>query len=456
MTRIITINPSTEEIITEYALHDENRILNIINQNDAAYHHWSSLSLDQRSQLFIRLADLLKNKTTTYANLITTEMGKPITASEAEIKKSALVCMHYATEAETYLQPKTIPSSYSKSFVLYQPLGTILAIMPWNYPFWQVFRFAAPTMMAGNVILLKHAPNVTGCALMIEDLFRQAGFPENVFRTLITDNATTQKVIQHASIAGVSLTGSEHAGRAVARAAGKKLKKVILELGGNDPYLILEDADIEQAAKICLASRLNNAGQVCIAAKRIIVVDAVYEQFESLVLQFIKAYQPGDPQHPMTTLGPLARADLRATLAQQVAASIKMGANCLYGGTIPDRKGFYYNPTVLSQLTTNTPAFQDELFGPVVALFGVKDTEAGIVLANQSRFGLGGAVFTRDREQGLRIATQKLNVGFCAVNNLVSSDPALPFGGIKNSGVGRELGAEGIRAFTNIKTITVD
>ncbi|HBI21598.1 MAG TPA: succinate-semialdehyde dehydrogenase, partial [Legionella sp.] len=328
-------------------------------------------------------------------------------------------------------------------------------IMPWNFPFWQVLRFAVPNLMVGNAGLLKHAPNSTGTALLIEQLLLEAGFPKNVFRSLIIDVDLAPFVIHHAHVAGVTLTGSNPAGKSVASEAGAALKKVVLELGGSDPYVILEDADLERAAEQCVLSRLNNAGQVCIAAKRMIVVECVKSAFEALVLAKAKTYAMGDPQDSKTTLGPMAREDLRAKLHDQVTRSIAAGARCLLGGTLPNRHGYYYPATVLTDITVDSPAFHEELFGPVICIIGAKDEEQAMRLANATAFGLASAIFTQDLEKGERLARDGIEAGTCAVNTLVASDPRLPFGGIKQSGFGRELSMEGMHEFVNIKTVIV-
>ncbi len=382
-------------------------------------------------------------------------MGKPILASTAEIEKCQLACNFYAENAEKFLAPRSVVTNKTKSFVVYRPLGIIFAIMPWNYPFWQVFRCAAPNLMAGNAMLLRHSPNSTGAGLAIEELCREAGLPQNLFRTLVIDNETAAQVIKHHQIKGVTLTGSPRAGAIVGSTAASALKKVVLELGGSDPYIVLKDADLAKAAKICVASRLNNSGQVCIAAKRIIVVNSVREQFEKLVLDELKNYHMGDPMDNSYNLGPLARADLRETVHRQVQDCISKGATLLMGGKIPSNPGFYYPPTVLKDIGPNMAAMKEEIFGPVIALINAKDEDEAIHIANDSDYGLAAAVFTENIQRGEEIATNKIHAGTCAVNDLVSSDPRLPFGGIKNSGFGRELGEEGIREFTNVKTVYI-
>ncbi len=401
------------------------------------------------------ISTLLLSKKEELARLMAFEMGKVLREGIAEIEKCALVCEYYAQNAESFLENEFIETEAFRSFVSYQPLGTILAVMPWNFPFWQVFRFLAPTLMAGNTAVLKHASNVQGCAMAIEELFREAGFPENVFRTLLIGSSQVEKVIRHPAIKAVSLTGSTPAGKNVAAIAGSELKKCVLELGGSDPYIILKDADLEKAAKICATGRLLNAGQSCIGAKRFIVVNEVYTEFlEHFTYEMNRAIF-GDPFHPETTMGPLARIDLRDELHQQVVISVKKGAEIVLGGEIPNRKGAFYPPTILENVKPGMPAYDEELFGPVASVIRVKDEQEAIKVANDTEFGLGAAVFTRDLKNGEHIAEKLLDAGCCFVNDFVKSDPRLPFGGIKTSGFGRELSTHGIKEFMNMKTVVV-
>jgi succinate-semialdehyde dehydrogenase/glutarate-semialdehyde dehydrogenase len=383
------------------------------------------------------------------------EMGKPVKDGRSEAEKCAWVCDYYAGHAESFLQPEMIETDASRSFVTFQPLGVVLAVMPWNFPFWQVFRFAAPALMAGNVGVLKHASNVVGCALAIEDVFRQAGFPENVFRSLLAGSSQVDDIIEHPLIKAVTLTGSTAAGQAVGRKAGSLIKKSVLELGGSDPYLVLEDADPETAAATCVASRLINSGQSCIAAKRFVVVGKLREPFERAFVERMQAARMGNPLQEDTEVGPQARHDLRDDLHRQVQHSIERGAECLLGGEIPMGEGAFYPPTVLTNVRKGMPAYDEEMFGPVAAIIPVKDEAEAIKVANDSVFGLGAAVFTRDVARGERIAAEELEAGCCFVNALVKSDPRLPFGGVKESGYGRELSHYGIKEFVNIKTVYV-
>jgi succinate-semialdehyde dehydrogenase/glutarate-semialdehyde dehydrogenase len=400
-------------------------------------------------------AKVLRSGVDKWAEVMTLEMGKPIKQSKAEVEKCAWVCDYYAENAEKFLSDDLIHTDAVKSYVSYRPLGVILAVMPWNFPFWQVFRFASPNLMAGNAGLLKHSSNVTGCALAIEQIFREAGFPDDLFRVLIVSSKNIKPVIEDEKIKAVTLTGSVPAGKAVASIAGAVLKKTVLELGGSDPYLILEDADLEKAADLCVNSRLINGGQSCIAAKRFIIVESVYDKFEKLFVEKMKLKKMGDPLNTENDLGPQASFELRDELHQQVVKSIEKGAKLLLGGEVPELKGAYYPPTVLSNVVPGMPAYDDELFGPVAALIKVKNEEEGIVAANNTSFGLGAAVFTANSERGEWIAKEKLNAGCCFVNDFVKSDPRLPFGGIKYSGYGRELSFLGIKEFVNAKTVYI-
>jgi len=449
------INPATGETLNTYDEITPSAVAHRIECAHEAFLDWRQTSFAERATLMRRAARELRDQANTQAQLMALEMGKPIVDGRAEMEKCAWVCDYYADQAERFLQPEIIETDATKSFVTFQPLGVILAVMPWNFPFWQVFRFAAPALMAGNAGVLKHASNVPGCALAIETIFRQAGFPEHLFQTLLIGSGQVDAVLEHPLIQAATLTGSTPAGKAVAKKAGDLLKKTVLELGGSDPYVILSDANLEQAVTICVASRLINAGQSCIAAKRFIVVEAVKEQFETQFVERMRAFKAGEPLAEETTLGPLARHDLRDELHQQVQESIAKGAKCLLGGEIPEGKGAFYPPTVLTRVTKGMPVYDDELFGPVAAIINVADEAEAIRVANDSVFGLGAAVFTQDLAKGERIATQELEAGCCFVNALVKSDPRLPFGGVKHSGYGRELAEFGIREFVNIKTVFI-
>lgn len=453
---IQTINPVTESILEAYPVMTQSAIGLQIEAAESRFHLWKRVDLEVRAKLLLNLAKLLRNQAADFAGLMAQEIGKPITAGKLEIEKCAVVCEHYAQHAADYLMPEYITTEHHLAKVCYQPQGIVFAVMPWNFPFWQVFRFAAPNIMAGNVGILKHAPIATGTGLAIEKAFLDAGFPEHVFSTMVLTNEQAASVIAHKHISGVTFTGSEQTGMILAACAGSHLKKIIVELGGNDPYLILKDADLDWAAKVVVASRLNNNGQTCIAAKRIIVVSDVADALIEKILALVQTYQYGDPMDPNTKLGPLAREDLRLHVHQQVRESIAKGAILRLGGNLPKERGYYYPPTVLTHVRPGMPAFDDEVFGPVFAITLAADEADAIQLANHSRFGLGAAVFTQNLERGERIATEELQAGQTAVNNAVVSDPRLPFGGTKHSGFGRELAREGMREFMNIKTVVVN
>jgi succinate-semialdehyde dehydrogenase/glutarate-semialdehyde dehydrogenase len=453
--KIQTINPATEQVLQSYDCLDELTVHKKIAAGHKSFQSWKLSSFVARKALMLKLAQLLQDKKDELALLMANEMGKPITAGKAEIDKCVWVCEHYAEHAEDYLRPRMIQTDMKKAQVCSIPLGVVFAIMPWNFPFWQVFRFAAPTIMAGNAAILKHAPVSSGTGNRIEALFLEAGFPKYLFQHLIVDNDGAAKIIEHPQVVAVTLTGSERAGSVVAAHAGKFLKKSMLELGGSDPYLVLDDADLDLAAHCIVASRLNNSGQVCIAAKRIIALASIKKELIEKITQCLLSFKMGDPLDPKTNLGPLARSDLRDTLHKQVEKSLKQGAKLLCGGIIPKGQGFYYPPTLLTHVLPGMPAFDEELFGPVIALISANNEQEAIAYANQSQYGLGAAVFTRDLENGERIATYEIDAGVCFVNAFVSSDPRLPFGGIKHSGYGRELSKEGILEFVNTKTIAI-
>ena len=431
------------------------QIEDVLHNTDAAFNVWRRVTLSDRAERLRALGAKLREREAEYAALMTREMGKPLAQASGEVKKCALACDYYADNSVEFLADSVIESDAARSFVTYQPLGVVLAIMPWNFPFWQVIRFAAPALTAGNTCILKHAPNVTGCARALEELFRDSGYPEHVFRTLVVDVGAVEPVIRDNRIKAVTLTGSNRAGEAVAAAAGASIKKTVLELGGSDPSVILADADVETAATECTTSRLSNAGQSCIAAKRLIVVNDVRDEFEARIIEKMAEAEMGDPTDPDTTVGPLARADLRDNLHRQVSESLANGARLLMGGEVPDPPGFFYPPTVLTDVGPGTPAYEEELFGPVAAIIPVADETEALRVANDTIYGLSASVYTRDEEKGRRIAAELLDAGGCFVNTFSRSDPRLPFGGIKQSGYGRELSAFGIREFVNVKTVWV-
>ncbi len=449
------INPATGKKIRTYEEMTPEAVKEIIEDSHKAYLQWRKTSFSHRQERMGNAAEFLRKRSREYAKLMVLEMGKPIKQARAEIEKCAWVCDYYADKAEAFLQNEIIETDATKSFVTFQPIGVVLAVMPWNFPFWQVFRFAAPGLMAGNAGVLKHASNVPGCALAIEEIFAAAGFPENLFRTLLVGSPQVEAIIENPLVKAVTLTGSTPAGRAVARKSGDMLKKTVLELGGSDPYIILADSDLEAAVSACAAGRLLNGGQSCIAAKRFIVVESIKEQFEQMLVTTMRTYKMGDPLEEDTQIGPQARHDLRDDLHRQVKKSLEMGATSLLGCEIPHRGGAFYPPSVLTNVKKGMPAFDEELFGPVAAIISAKDETEAIEIANDTVFGLGAAVFTNDLEKGERIAERELQAGACFVNSFVKSDPRLPFGGIKESGYGRELSAYGIREFVNIKTVYV-
>ena len=450
-----SINPSNGKQLSSYELHTEFEINQKISQTSDACVFWKRASLEERGEHLIKIAAILRKSKERLARLMALEMGKPLKAGIAEVEKCADVCEYYAANATDFLKTEMVSTDGSKSYVCFEPLGVILAIMPWNFPFWQVFRFLAPTLMAGNCALLKHASNVPGCALAIEEMLYDAGLPEHVFHTLLIGSDTVNSVIENPMINAVTLTGSVDAGRKVAAKAGSVLKKTVLELGGSDAYLILKDANLEQAAETCVNSRLINSGQSCIAAKRFIVVKEVDEEFTRLFKDKMASKVLGDPLDEKTDVGPQARVDLRDILHKQVIQSIEKGADCILGGTIPEGNHAFYPPTILTGVKKGMPAYDEELFGPVAAIISVEDENEAIEVANDTIFGLGAAIFSTDTERAEEIAAKSIFAGSCFVNSLVRSDPRLPFGGIKQSGYGRELSVYGIREFVNIKTVYI-
>ncbi len=450
-----SVNPATGKTIARYEEHSADEINSITENAVHTQQLWEDESIASRSEKMRVAAYLLRRDKERYAVMITSEMGKPVVQARQEVEKCAMVCEYYADKAGDFLLNEYIETEAKSSYVAYRPLGVILGIMPWNFPFWQVFRFAVPCIMAGNTVLLKHASNVYGSALAIEGIFREAGFPENLFGVLKIPGKKAGDIIGNQHIKGVSLTGSVGAGRAVASRAGSMLKKTVLELGGSDPYIVLRDANLENAIEKCVSSRLINNGQSCISAKRFIIEESIYSDFEEGFTELMKSKLMGDPMSDDTDLGPQASTGLRDELHQQVAVSVKKGARCLLGGTIPGIKGAWYPATVLSGVMPGMPAYDEETFGPAAALIRVRDEKEAIAVANDSVFGLGGAIFTENLEKGRNIAERLLKAGCCFVNDMVRSDPRLPFGGISDSGFGRELSHHGIREFTNIKTVYI-
>ncbi len=451
---IVSVNPATGDAIQAYDEMTAEQVASAVEDANDAWGDWRSASFGDRAAVMQGTARMLRDRKDALARLMALEMGKPLAQGVAEAEKCAWVCEYYAEHGEAQLAPDRVGTEAARSYVAFQPLGVVLAIMPWNFPLWQVYRFAAPALMAGNAGVLKHASNVPGCALAIEEIFVRAGAPPGLFRTLLIGSDQVKSVIEHPLVRAVTLTGSTPAGRAVASQAGAVLKKTVLELGGSDPYLVLEDADLDLAAETCARSRLINSGQSCIAAKRFIVVGAVLKAFTERLVSRMGARRVGNPLDDGVDVGPQAREDLRDALHRQVTSSVERGATLALGGRVPDQPGAFYPPTVLTGVTPGMPAFDEETFGPVAAIIPAQDEADAIRLANHSHFGLGAAVFTRDPDRGERIAL-RLEAGATFVNALVASDPRLPFGGIKQSGYGRELGSYGIREFVNVKTVQV-
>jgi succinate-semialdehyde dehydrogenase / glutarate-semialdehyde dehydrogenase len=449
------INPATGSEIASYDEMEPAEVARIIERANAAFLDWRKKSFSDRARPMKAAAKILRDRASEFGKLMAEEMGKPISDGIAEAQKCASGCDYFAENAEKFLAREEIKTDATKSFVTYQPLGVVLAIMPWNFPFWQVFRFAAPGLMAGNAGVLKHASNVPACALAIEEVFRDAGFPDGLFRTLLVSSRQIDRILENPLIRAATLTGSDAAGRAVASKAGAMLKKTVLELGGSDAYVVLDDADLDKATSVSVKGRLVNGGQSCIAAKRFIVTEKTRAKFEELFVEKMRAIKPGDPMDKNTKMGPMARHDLRDALHAQVEKTIAKGAKCLLGGKIPDGPGAFYPPTVLAGVKKGMPAYEEELFGPVAAIIAVKDEAEALRTANDSAFGLGGAVLSANVERAERLAAEEMEAGSVFVNEAVKSDPRLPFGGIKQSGYGRELSAHGIREFVNIKTVYV-
>jgi succinate-semialdehyde dehydrogenase/glutarate-semialdehyde dehydrogenase len=448
------INPASGEKLKEIAAWDESQVEAALAQVAKVTPEWAASSMAQRSKLMKKAAEVLRTNKDKYAHIITEEMGKLINDSRAEVEKCASVCDYYADHAAEFLKDELIESDAGKSYVAYLPLGTVLAVMPWNFPLWQVFRFAAPALMAGNTGVLKHASNVPQCALVMEEVFQQAGFPNGVFKTLMIRASQVKSVIEDPRVHAVTLTGSEPAGRQVASIAGASLKKTVLELGGSDAFIVLEDADLDDTVKNAVISRYLNTGQSCIAAKRFIVVDAIAEDFISRFKAAVEALQPGDPMDEATTLAPMARTDLRDELHQQVVDSINAGAIAVTGCEAIEGEGAFYKASILDQVKPGMRAYHEELFGPVAIVIRARDEVDALHIANDSPFGLGSSVWSKDTIRAEALA-RNVQAGCTFVNGFVKSDPRLPFGGIKNSGYGRELSAHGIKEFVNAKTIWV-
>ncbi len=452
---ISSVNPATGAIVETIRLHTPNEVDDRLASSASAFALWRTTALKERIAMLERVSASLDRRKEELALLMASEMGKPLGQGKSEIEKCSWVCRYYAENAEELLARKFVTTDVSSSYICYSPIGVLLAIMPWNFPFWQVFRVAAPNLLLGNTLILKHALNVPGCARAIESVFDDAGLAPGCFTTVFVRNDDVAKIISDGRVSGVTLTGSTRAGKAVAAVAGKHLKKTVLELGGSDPYIVLADAELQSAVEACITSRLINSGQSCIAAKRFIVVKNVSQEFTEMCCAMMREKVVGSPLVESTDVGPLARDDLRVILHKQVEASREAGAKVLLGGSIQGGPGFFYPCTVLADVVPGMPAFDEELFGPVASIIVARDTRHALDLANSNVYGLGGALFTGDVEAGKQLAELRLDVGSCAINTYVRSDPRLPFGGIKQSGYGRELGVEGIREFANVKTVLV-
>lgn len=452
---IASINPATGETIKTFDPHSTNEIEQKLQAAAATFKSYRLTSFDDRARMMLRAAEILENEKTELGRLMTIEMGKPIKSAIGEAEKCAWVCRYYAENAQRQLTDKVVETNAKKSFIRFQPIGPVLAVMPWNFPFWQVFRFAAPALMAGNVGLLKHASNVPQCALAIEDIFRRSGFPNGVFQTLLIGSDLVERVLTDKRVAAATLTGSEPAGSSVASTAGKHIKKTVLELGGSDPFIVMPSADFETAVTTAVKARTINNGQSCIAAKRFIVAEQIYEQFEQRFVEEMKALRVGDPLEESTDIGPLATSQIVDDLERQVNDAVTQGARIVTGGQKLARAGNYYEPTVLVALDSSASVSCEEIFGPVAMLFRVQDVGEAIQLANSTPFGLGAAAWTNDEPEQQRFIDQ-LEAGCVFINGMVASDPRLPFGGIKHSGYGRELAAFGIREFVNIKTVWIN
>ncbi len=452
MSTTISKNPYTKENITSYKNHTKKEVSEIIDKANKHFYSWRESSFSHRKKLMLAAADELKKNKREYAETMVSEMGKPISQAIAEIEKCAWVCEYYAENAERHLQNEIIITDADKSYVSYEPLGVVLAVMPWNYPYWQVFRFAAPALMAGNVGVLKHASNVFGCSLNIEKIFKRAGFPEHCFTTLLVGSEMVKEILENEKVRAATLTGSEPAGSSVASIAGKNIKKTVLELGGSNALLVMKDCDMEKTLDTCVNARFQNTGQSCIAGKRLIIDESIAEEFTGKLVRKVRELKSGDPMDKETYIGTLAREDLAKDLENQVNDSIQAGAKLLLGGK---RQGAYFEPTILTNVTEKMSVFNEETFGPVLSVTSFKTVEEAVKLSNHSKFGLGVSIFTKNTDEIEKLALQ-FEEGAVFINELVKSDPRLPFGGVKHSGYGRELSRHGIREFVNRKTIYIN
>jgi len=451
---IASINPATGELTKRFEAHSDAEIEAALARAASAFEKHRRSSFASRAAKLQRAAEILEKDSDQFARIITSEMGKLFRGSIEEIEKCARGCRYYAEHGEKFLTEQSVSSDAARSLIRYEPLGIILAIMPWNFPFWQVFRFAAPALMAGNVGLLKHASNVPQCALAIEKIFRDAGFEDGIFQTLLIENETVEKIIRDPRVKAITLTGSERAGSAVASSAGRELKKSVLELGGSDPFIVMPSAKLEDALSTGVKARMVNSGQSCIAAKRFIIADAIYDNYVAQFVEKMKSLKSGDPMAETTEVAPLSSENILRGVDEQVQKSVAAGAKMLCGGKRAKHSGYFYEPTVLAEIPTNAPAYREEVFGPVALFFRVRDRNQAVAIANDSSFGLGASVWTNDAAEQ-EFFSRELESGMVFVNAMVASDPRVPFGGVKRSGYGRELGAEGIREFTNVKTVWI-
>ncbi len=451
---IATINPATNETLRIFEPHTEEEIEERVERAAETFRQYRHTSFAERAAKMRRAAEILETDKDSLARLMTIEMGKPLASAVQEVEKCTWVCRFYAESASRFLADEEIETNATRSYIRYEPLGVVLAVMPWNFPFWQVFRFAAPALMAGNVGLLKHSSNVPQCALAIEEIFTRAGFPEGAFQTLLVGSREVARILEDRRIAAATLTGSEAAGRSVGETAGRQLKKTVLELGGSDPFIVMPSANLEEAVETAVKARTINNGQSCIAAKRFIVADEIYDEFERRFVELMRALKVGDPLDTANDIGPLATADILHELDEQVRKSMEAGARVLTGGRPINRPGNFYAPTVLANIPRESPAYNEELFGPVALLFRARDIDEAIEIANDTVFGLGSSAWTNDEREQARLI-EEIEVGQVFINAMVASDPRLPFGGVKNSGYGRELSAHGIREFVNIKSIWI-
>jgi succinate-semialdehyde dehydrogenase/glutarate-semialdehyde dehydrogenase len=451
---IVSANPATGQVMATFEPLSDSQIEHKLERASAAFAKYRRVPFTERAGMMTKAAEILENEKEPLARLMTNEMGKPLGSAVEEASKCAWACRYYAENAERFLRDEIVETNVSRSYVRYQPLGPVLAVMPWNFPFWQVFRFAAPALMAGNIALLKHASNVPQCALKIEELLCRAGFPEGVFQTLLISSQEVDGILDDPRVVAATLTGSEEAGIQVGAAAAKRVKKVVLELGGSDPFIVMPSANLDEAVATAVKARIVNNGQSCIAAKRFIVAAGIAADFSRKFVSKMESLRVGDPWDESIDLGPLATADGVESLHQCVQRTVAAGARVLTGGKRLERPGHFYAPTVLTDVTKESPAYREELFGPVACLFPARDIDEAIRIANDSRFGLGASAWTQDAGEQERFINE-IEAGMVFINRMVASDPRLPFGGVKRSGFGRELGAYGIREFTNIKTVSI-